>query len=51
MEALALSVETWLTIGYGLQDPYFSACTEGVVIVSLQDAMSNYSGYYTIIVL
>jgi len=38
-QAFALSVETWLTIGYGVADPpgpYLKQCPEGVVIVTVQ---------------
>lgn len=33
VEAFALSVETWLTIGYGVPDPGFRGCVGGVAIL------------------
>mmetsp|Transcript_110753 Transcript_110753/g.319996 ORF Transcript_110753/g.319996 Transcript_110753/m.319996 type:complete len:549 (+) Transcript_110753:100-1746(+) len=38
-QAFALSVETWLTIGYGVNDPpgpYFKECPEAVVFITIQ---------------
>eukprot|EP00927_Polykrikos_kofoidii_P004525 TRINITY_DN11783_c0_g1_i1.p1 TRINITY_DN11783_c0_g1~~TRINITY_DN11783_c0_g1_i1.p1 ORF type:complete len:477 (-),score=57.62 TRINITY_DN11783_c0_g1_i1:19-1449(-) len=42
-DAFALSVETWLTIGYGVPDQYFRACNSAVIVVTMQ-------GYFAMLV-